>query len=81
MIDLTFYADRLDRAARRARERSIVIPTFEQMRDPSRIPAAIRERLGRDLTASRDLVAVREGHLWTLDMEAGRILRFRILSE
>ena len=45
MIDLTFDSDRLDRAAQRAKERSIVIPTFEQMRDPSRTPAAIREKL------------------------------------
>ena len=45
MIDLTVQDGRLERAAERARERGIVIPTFEQMRDPSRIPAPIRARL------------------------------------
>jgi cysteine synthase len=45
MIDLMVMNDRLERAARRARERSIVVPTFAQMKDPSRIPASIREKL------------------------------------
>lgn len=35
----------LARAVQRCRERGIVIPTFAQMRDPSRIPQAIRDRL------------------------------------
>ncbi len=35
----------LGRAAARCRERGIRIPTFAQMRDPSRIPATVRERL------------------------------------
>lgn len=44
-IDLTLYPDRLERAVRRARERNILIPTFAQLRDPSRIPASIRAEL------------------------------------
>ena len=36
----------LDHAVARCRERGIIIPTFAQMRDPSRIPDDIRQRLG-----------------------------------
>ncbi len=35
----------LERAVQRCRERGVVIPTFAQMRDPSRVPGAVRERL------------------------------------
>lgn len=35
----------LQKTARRCRERGIVIPTFAQMKDPSSIPDAIKERL------------------------------------
>jgi len=35
----------LEKTARRCRERGVVIPTFAQLADPQRIPAAIRERL------------------------------------
>ena len=45
MIDLNVISDRLDRAAQRVRERGIVIPTFAQMKDPSLVPASIREKL------------------------------------
>jgi cysteine synthase len=45
MIDLTINNERLARAVKRARERDILIPTFAQMRDPSRIPGPIKERL------------------------------------
>jgi len=45
MIDLTLHEDRLERAASRAKERGIVIPTFAQMKDPSTIPDEIREKL------------------------------------
>jgi len=45
MIDLTLNEERLQRTAQRARERGIIIPTFAQMRDPERIPAAIVEKL------------------------------------
>ncbi len=45
MIDLTVRPDILERAVQRARDRSIVIPTFAQMRDPDRIPDEVRKRL------------------------------------
>ncbi len=45
MIDLTVRDDIRQRAVQRARDRDIVIPTFAQMRDPSRIPADVVERL------------------------------------
>ena len=45
MIDLTLMEDRLERAVARARERNIIIPTFAQMKDPSLIPAKIRQEL------------------------------------
>jgi cysteine synthase len=44
-IDLTVHPDRLKRTIQRVRERNIIIPTFEQMRDPSRMPAKIKEEL------------------------------------
>jgi cysteine synthase len=37
--------DRLVRAAQRAKERGIVIPTYAQMKDPSLIPADVKEKL------------------------------------
>jgi cysteine synthase A len=46
MIDLTMHEDRLERAAGRARERGVVVPTFSQMKNPANIPDEIRERLG-----------------------------------
>lgn len=45
MIDLTVVEAGLGRALDRVRERGIVIPTFAQMKDPSRAPAAVRQRL------------------------------------
>jgi len=44
-IDLTIHAERRKRAIQRARERNIVIPTFAQMKDPSKIPASVKEEL------------------------------------
>lgn len=44
-IDLTMYPDRLERTMQRVRERNIIIPTFAQMRDPSRIPDKIKNEL------------------------------------
>ncbi len=44
-IDLTIHKDRRARAIQRARERNIIIPTFAQMKDPSKIPAKIKEEL------------------------------------
>ena len=46
MIDLTLHPDRLERAVKRARERDIVIPTFKQMKDPTLVPASIKQELG-----------------------------------
>ena len=45
MIDLTVHSKPLERSVQRARERSIVIPTFAQMKDPALIPDRIRARL------------------------------------
>ncbi|MBN2549141.1 MAG: pyridoxal-5-phosphate-dependent protein subunit beta [Anaerolineales bacterium] len=44
-IDLTIHPERRKRAIQRVRERNIIIPTFAQMRDPSLIPAKIKEQL------------------------------------
>jgi cysteine synthase len=44
-IDLTMYPDRLERTIERVREQNIIIPTFEQMRDPNRIPDKIKNEL------------------------------------
>jgi cysteine synthase len=46
MIDLTINEATLQSAAGRAHERSIRIPTFKQMRDPSLIPDSIKQELG-----------------------------------
>jgi len=45
MIDLTLNEERLERSARSARERGIIIPTYAQMCDPSKVPAPIVEKL------------------------------------
>jgi len=45
MIDLTMNESIRDKNAERCREKNIILPTFEQMKDPSRIPAAIEKRL------------------------------------
>ena len=44
-IDLTVYPDRLERTIKRVRERNIIVPTFEQMLNPSRVPDKIKEEL------------------------------------
>lgn len=44
-IDLTVQPDRLERVVRRARERQIVIPTFQQMKNPQTAPAKIQAQL------------------------------------
>ncbi|MEK7252427.1 MAG: pyridoxal-phosphate dependent enzyme [Actinomycetota bacterium] len=46
MIDLIGGDQVLERAARRAAEQRIVIPTLAQMRDPGLIPTKVTERLG-----------------------------------
>jgi len=45
MIDLTVNSKQLEAAVSRARERNIIIPTFAQQKDPSLIPAKIKEQL------------------------------------
>ncbi|MBN1266619.1 MAG: pyridoxal-5-phosphate-dependent protein subunit beta [Anaerolineales bacterium] len=45
MIDLTMHKEQLESAVKRARERNIIIPTFAQQKDPSLIPAKIKEEL------------------------------------
>lgn len=45
MIDLTMNETQLERTVERCRERNIVIPTFEQMRDPSKTPDKIKDEL------------------------------------
>ena len=45
MIDLRIRADVRDRAVRRAAERGGVVPTFAELRDPSLIAAAHKDRL------------------------------------
>jgi len=44
-IDLTIYPERLERTIKRVRERNIIIPTFEQMRDPGLVPDKIKDEL------------------------------------
>ena len=45
MIDLTINKTQLERTVERCRERNIVIPTFEQMKDPSKTPGRIKDEL------------------------------------
>jgi len=45
MIDLTINEEQLKRTVHRARERKIIIPTFQQQRNPELIPRKIREEL------------------------------------
>ena len=46
MIDLSIHSEEaLEHAVERARERNIIIPTFEQQRNPELIPDAIKRRL------------------------------------
>mgnify|MGYP001217487236 CR=1 FL=1 len=44
-IDLTIEKDRRARAVQRARERNIIIPTYAQMKDPTKIPGKIKDEL------------------------------------
>jgi len=45
LIDLTVNEEILKKAVERAKERGIILPTFEQMKDPTKIPQAIKEKL------------------------------------
>ena len=44
-IDLSVKKDRLERAVKRAKEQNIIIPTFAQMKNPTLIPAKVKEEL------------------------------------
>ena len=46
-IDLSVIKDRRKRAIQRAREKNIIIPTYAQMKDPSKVPAKVKEDLRR----------------------------------
>ncbi|MGI6586938.1 MAG: pyridoxal-phosphate dependent enzyme [Lutisporaceae bacterium] len=45
LIDLTINEKGLEKAVQSVRERNIVIPTLEQMKDPGKIPAKVKEKL------------------------------------
>lgn len=45
MIDLSMDKKQLERTVERARERNIIIPTFEQMKNPELIPDDVKEEL------------------------------------
>ena len=44
-IDLSVIKDRRKRAIQRAREKNIIIPTYTQMKDPSKVPAKVKQEL------------------------------------
>jgi cysteine synthase A len=46
-IDLTIDKNRRKRAIQRVREKNIIIPTYAQMKDPSRIPDRIKQELSK----------------------------------
>ncbi len=45
MIDLTINEQQIESTARRCKEKGIIIPTIEQMKNPELIPAGIKEEL------------------------------------
>jgi cysteine synthase len=45
MIDLTINEEQLKRTIERAKEKNIIIPTFEQMKNPELIPEEIKSKL------------------------------------
>ena len=45
MIDLTINEEQLKRTIERAKKKNIIIPTFEQMRNPELIPEKIKNKL------------------------------------
>ncbi len=46
MIDLTVNAKNLEKNIQTAKENNVIIPTIAQMKDPNKIPEAIRAKLG-----------------------------------
>ena len=53
MIDLTIHEETLHSAVDQAREQSIRIPTFKQMRDPDLIPEDVHEAF-RDVASASE---------------------------
>jgi len=45
MIDLSIKTEQRERGIQRAKEQNIVIPTFAQMKDPTKVPDSIKETL------------------------------------
>ena len=45
MLDLTMNKEQLERTAQRAKERNIIIPTFEEMKNPEKVPQKIKDEL------------------------------------
>ncbi len=45
MIDLSIEEEKLQNAVERAREKGVIIPTFEQMKEPEKIPETIKNEL------------------------------------
>ena len=45
MIDLTIHQDKLEKSIERCKEKKILIPTFAQMKDPSKIPDVVKNKL------------------------------------
>jgi cysteine synthase A len=45
LIDLTMNSEQLERTVQRCRERDIIIPTFAQMKDPSKVPKSVKDEL------------------------------------
>jgi len=46
-IDLSVQKERRKRAIQRAREKNIIIPTYAQMKDPSKVPAKVKAELAK----------------------------------
>ena len=46
MLDLTINQENLEKNIQKAKANNIIIPTFEMMRNPEKIPAKIKEKLG-----------------------------------
>ncbi|MBD3405189.1 MAG: pyridoxal-phosphate dependent enzyme [Candidatus Lokiarchaeota archaeon] len=61
MIDLSRNEEQLERTVERCRERNIVIPTFDQLKNPERIPEKIKDDL-----KSIDLWAVEPQNLFRI---------------
>ena len=47
MIDLSVNKESLKHNIENARKNNVILPTYEEMKDPGKIPAKIQEKLGR----------------------------------